>query len=826
MKSVPILFTFLCLIFCAPSLIAQNGIIKGRVIDARTQEGISFANVLVEGINTGASTDIDGYYTIEGLSPNIYNITASYLGYRKQTVPEIQVTNSKPAEVNFELKEDSESLGTVEVTTAAFYKSEESPVSLRTIGTTEIARNPGGGRDVSKVIRILPGVTTSSPARNDLLIRGGGPAENRFYLDDVEIPNINHFSTQGASGGPNSLLNVDFIREVDFYSGAFPANRGNSLSSVFNFKQKNGRDDRLGFTFTSGTSEVALSLEGPLSKNKKTTFLVSARQSFLQLLFKLIDLPFLPTYNDFQFKVRTKINENNEFYVIGLGALDNFKLNLEANKTPNQRYLLASLPVFKQWSYSLGAVYKYYKNNNAWTFVLSRNMLNNLQFKHIDNDESQLKYIDYLSQESENKFRAENTRRFGNWKLNYGIGYEFTRFTTDSRNILTINNQATTVLYNTLLNMHKYNAFGQISNTILDENLTLSFGLRLDGNSYNKAMANPFTQASPRISISYAINPAWSINFNTGVYYQLPSYTTLGYKQNNEFVNKDRLEYTRAAHIVGGVEYQTKTNTKFAVEFYHKYYTHYPFLLNQMIAFANVGNEYGVVGNAPADSRGIGRATGLEFMIQQRLFKGYYGILSYTLGKTEFQDNEGNYVPSTWDSRHIINLSFGKNWMIMNEDKFKARNEKLIAAGKAAKTKKVVTQTLDLGFNARVQTGLPYTPFNLEASALVSNWDVLGKGILDYSQLNQGRSNAFYSFDFRVDYKWFFPKWSFNLYLDIQNFPGVSSGNPVLILDQGQSGNDPVQIINAGQPNAAYRLSSIKSNKSTMIPTLGIVIQY
>ena len=825
MNYLPFIMLFL-LSFFSWNLSAQNGIIKGRVIDAQTQEGIPFANVFIEEIAKGTSTDIDGYYVIDGLSPKVYTVTASYIGYKKQSSLEIQVTNSKPEIVDFELKEDSESLGVVEVTTGAFYKSEESPVSLRTIGTTEIARNPGGGRDISKVIRILPGVTTSSPARNDLLIRGGGPAENRFYLDDVEIPNINHFTTQGASGGPNSLLNVDFIREVDFYSGAFPSNRGNSLSSVFNFKQKNGRDDRLGFTFTSGTSEVALSLEGPLTKSKNTTFLLSARQSFLQVLFKAIELPFLPTYNDFQFKVRTKLNANNEFYVIGLGALDKFKLNLDANKTPSQRYLLGNLPVFNQWSYTVGAVYKYYKGNDAWTFVLSRNMLDNVQFKHINNDESLLKYIDYHSQESENKFRVENNKRFGKWKLNYGAGYEYTRFYANSKNILTINNQATTLLYNTLLNTHKYNVFGQISKTLMDDQLTVSVGARLDGNSYNKEMQNLLKQFSPRVSVAYAITKQLSANFNLGIYYQLPSYTTMGFKQNDVLVNQERLKYIRSSHIVGGFEYLTNTNTKFAVELYHKYYQNYPFLLNQMISFANIGNEYGVVGSAPADSRGIGRASGIEFMIQQRLYKGYYGIVSYTLGKTEFQNAEGEYVPSSWDSRHIINLSFGKSWVIMNDDKFNARNEALVAAGRNPKTKKVVTQTLDAGFNARMQTGLPYTPFDEVASALVSNWDALGKGILDYTQLNQGRSKVFYSFDFRVDYKWFFPKWSFNLYLDIQNFPGLATGNPVLILDQGQSGNDPVQVINPGQPDASYRLSRIQSNKTTVIPTLGIIVQY
>lgn len=803
----------------------QSGIIKGRVVDAISNEGIGFANVLVEGTSSGAVTDDEGNYEISGLEPNLYNVSASYLGYKKKTEIEIQVTNAKPAIVDFALSEESENAPVVEVTTSAFNKTEESPVSLRTIGTAEIARNPGGGRDISKVIRILPGVTTTASFRNDLLIRGGAPNENRFFLDDVEVPNINHFATQGASGGPNGMLNVDFIREVDFFSGAFPANRGNSLSSVFNFKQKNGRDDRLGFTLTSGTSEVALSVEGPLSK--KTTFIASARQSFLQLLFKGIGLPFLPTYNDFQFKVRTRIDDRNEFYVVGLGALDKFKLNLDANETPSQRYLLNNLPVNNQWSYATGAVYRHSRENSYWTFVLSRNMLDNQIYKHLDNDESKERYIDYSSQESENKLRIENTSRFGGtWKLNYGVGYELARYYNRSKVFEVVNGVATPVFFESELYLHKYNAFGQLSNKFLKERLTVSAGLRLDGNDYNSNMSNPLRQVSPRLSLSYNILPNLAINMNGGLYYQLPAYTAMGYREGDVLANKERLDYIRSAHAVAGIEYLTKFNTKFSIEGYFKSYSNYPFLLNQQIALANLGGDFGVIGSAALDSRGEGRAYGIEFLIQQRLYKGFFGIVSYTLGKTEFKDANGNYVPSTWDSRHIVNVALGKSWTTMSSDIRTRQNEKRLAAGKSAKSGKVVAQTFDAGINVRMQTGLPYTPFDLQASALVANWDRFGRGILDYSRLNTERSPLFYAVDLRVDYKWFFEKWSFNLYFDMQNLPGVVSGAPALILDQGEDGNAPVQVVNEGQPNAAYVLRQIPAGAGTSVPTLGIIIQY
>jgi hypothetical protein len=154
-----------------------------------------------------------------------------------------------------------------------FNTKTESPNSLKTLNSTEIERLPGAGRDVSKVIAALPGVASRATFRNDIIIRGGSPGENKFYLDGIEVPNINHFATQGSSGGPVGLLNVNFIREVDFYSGAFPSNRANGLSSVLSFKQKDGNPDALITNFALGSSDAALTMDGPIGK--KVDFILS-----------------------------------------------------------------------------------------------------------------------------------------------------------------------------------------------------------------------------------------------------------------------------------------------------------------------------------------------------------------------------------------------------------------------------------------------------------------------------------------------------------------------------------------------------------------------
>ncbi len=799
-------YALLCVFFLLglTPVFSQTGTIKGKLTDALTNESIAFGNVLVLGTDKGIATDIDGNYQIEGLAPGLYDVRATYLGYKEQTQYEIQVTTARPIEVNFALEEQAEVLEEVVVKASPFRKTAESPVSLRTIGVAEIQRNPGGNRDISKVVQVLPGVTSGVAFRNDLIIRGGAANENRFYLDDVEVPNINHFATQGAGGGPVGLINVNFIREVDFYSGAFPTNRGNALSSVFQFRQRDGRSDRLGGTFMVSATDVGATLEGPIGD--KTTFLVSARRSYLQLLFKALELPFLPTYNDFQVKVKHKINEQNEISFIGLGAVDQFKLNLGANETEDQQFLLANLPVAPQWNYTNGLVYKRYRDDGFWTFVLSRNMLNNEAEKYRGNDDSTEDNLTlrYRSQEIENKFRAEDVRQIGDYKLGYGINYEYDKYNNRTFNRIFTSAGAQDIDYAADFNMHRYGFYTQASRDWFDERLVISLGIRFDGNSYSDEMSNPLQQASPRLSLSYALSPSFSFNFNTGRYFQLPSYTLLGYEEGGKLVNKENgIGYLKNYHVVAGFEWNTAANSKITIEGYYKGYQDYPLLLRDSLTLANLGGDFGVVGNEPAVPFADGRAYGIEFLFQQRLYKGFYGIFSYTLGWTQFQDKNREYVPSAWDTRNIANLAvgkrFGNNW--------------------------------EIGVNWRFQDGLPFTPF-ASSSNLVTNWNRNARGVPDYDQLNTLRQDAFSAIDLRVDKKWFFDKWSLNLFLDIENITGAAVSDTELILDRtlDENGNpigEPI-IINPDAPmdEQRYLLKELETGSGTPLPSIGIMIEF
>ena len=797
------LFSFCLLFFAiiAPlSISAQTGIIKGRISNKLTNEPLPFATVQIVGTQKGGQTDESGNYEITDLDAKLYSIKITFVGYKEVEAFEIQVTNAKPTVLNFDLEESTAGLEEVVIRAAPFKKTEESPVSLRTIGVTEIARNPGGNRDISKVIQSLPGVTAIPSFRNDLIIRGGAPNENRFYLDDIEVPTINHFSTQGASGGPVGMLNVTFLKEVDFYSGAFPSNRGNSLSSVFNFRQREGASDRWRYTGTVGSSDFGLTAEGPLSK--KTTFLASVRRSYLQFLFKAIGLPFLPTYNDAQMKIKYNLDDKNEITYTFLGAIDQFTLDTAAGTTETKRYFLDRLPVAPQWNYTNGISWKHYDKSGYWTFVASRNMLNNEAYKYKDNDEKNAKILDYKSQEIENKLRAERSTRIGNWKFLYGASLEFAKYNNFTFQTRSVGNSTIQINYTSAFDMTKYGAFAQISRKLLEDRLVLSAGARLDGNNYNSDMQNPLNQISPRFSLSYAISPELSFNFNTGIYNQLPPYPTMGFKQNDAFINKNNLKYIRASHVVAGFEFNTKSDSKVSIEGYYKKYANYPFLLREQVTLANLGGDFGVIGNEPAISKSEGRTYGIEVLFQQRLYKGFYGILAYTFGHSEFEDKNGNLTPSAWDARHTAVATLGyqlkRNW--------------------------------EVGVKFRTSTGLPYTP-DAPQSNVVAIWNASGRAISDYSNsLNTERTNGFATIDFRIDKKWFRRNATWNLYLDVQNLLGAAVRRPTTLLDRPIDANKkPIgdaPTFTDANGDLRYQTKQVNDNVGNATPSIGLQVDF
>ncbi|MDX2301930.1 MAG: TonB-dependent receptor [Microscillaceae bacterium] len=789
MRSLIILWVFY---FCFGTQIsAQNtATLKGFVKDAKTGEPLIGATVILESTSLGTSTDAEGYFTLENVEAKSYNITASYIGYENQTKFNVIVRSGANPDINFEMNEQAGAIDEIVIQANPFEKLEETPLSIQKLSREEIATYPGGNNDIAKVVQSLPGVSASVGGfRNDVIIRGGAPNENVYYLDGVEIPNINHFSTQGSAGGPVGLLNVSFFEGVTLSTASFAARYDNVLSGVLQFDQRKGNAEAYNTNIRISASEAALTLEGPLFKKKdieraKTTFIASVRRSYLQLLFQLLELPFLPDYWDYQFKLNHQIDAYNEINLIGLGSIDNFEINAEDDLTAEEQANLDQVPIIKQWTTTWGISWKRrFKNGKgAMQTTLSTNAFNNEFSRFNDNRNQTGLFFNNKSLEWESKLRYELTNFFGDWTLNSGFVVQNARYTNRTEDL--INN----INFDVASNFQRYGIFSQISRPFIQERLQASFGLRLDGNTFTDTGHEIWRTFSPRLALSYQLDPKgqWRINASVGRYFKIPPYTILGFQDNSgNFLNTDA-KYIRSDQAVLGVEYLPRSSTRFTVEGFYKRYADYPVSLKDGVSLGNLGGDFSVLGNEEVLSIGLGRSYGVEFLFQQQLQKNLYAILAYTLYWSEYTGlDKDAYLPSTWDNRHLLTFTGGyklpRNWEI---------SLRMRLIGKA-----------------------PFAPVNEEATQ-----EVYPDFVFEYERLGEQRLDVFNQTDIRIDKKWNFKGWTFNVFFEIENlFASQIPSPPVYGLNRDADGN----VI---EPRELIRINDLSN--STILPTLGIVVDF
>lgn len=786
------------LLYIAPVVVTAATVtypVRGKVIDRNSRKPVAYANVMVAGIpGKGASTDSLGIFRIEQVPPGIYRFEATCIGYVTSSTPEYIVSASTPF-IEIEMEEDANLLAAVVVTPSPFRRSIESPVSMRVIGLQEIEKSPGANRDVSRIVRAYPGVSFSPVGyRNDLIVRGGAPSENRFYMDGIEIPNINHFATQGASGGPVSIVNADLVREITFYTGAFPTNRSGALSSVLDFRLRDGNPDKQTFKATLGASEVSLSGSGHF--NDRTTYLFSVRQSYLQLLFKVLGLPFLPNFIDGQFKIKTKLTEHDELTVLALTGIDKMKLNTD-EKGEDAEYLLSYLPAIHQETFTVGAAYRHYAGKHVQSVTLSHNYLNNRNLKYRNNDDSSEDNLTLRLRSVEQKTTAlfENQTRLGQWTLKEGAELTNSIYTNNSRQLLYKGNSGNPFsLYETSLNIIGWGAFFSSGYSTRDNRFTLSTGIRMDGNNYNRSMKQLWKQLSPRLSASYKLSEQWILNGSAGLYHQLPPYTALGYKNNEGGYLNKALKYMQVTEGSIGIDWHLHDRIMVSAEGFFKRYNRIPLSLQDNIPLACKGNDYGVVGNELLASTADGMAYGLETMFRWQVSGRFNLVSSFTLYKSEYRNHSGDkYIPSAWDNRFILNMSgtynLPKRWSI---------GGKLSYIG-----------------------GAPYTPYDEEKSSLVEAWNAKGQPYYDYSLYNTGRLPDFAQLDIRADKSFYLRRCMVGIYLDLQNVTGSKLKQPDVIMSTGVIENP-----SAPASEQRYKMKYLKQESGTLLPTLGITVEF
>jgi hypothetical protein len=464
--------------------------------------------------------------------------------------------------------------------------------------------------------------------------------------------------------------------------------------------------------------------------------------------------------------------------------------------------------MINQWSYTFGSSLKRITNRGFWNLSLSRNSLNNQADKYLNNDNPNDADLTFRirSVETENKLRWDATTNFDKLTLSYGVMTQYISFTNDLFQILraagidSAGNSvpAITITNKTELNFVRYGGFIQAGSRLLNNRLSVSAGIRIDGNSLSNSESNPFKQWSPRISTGFAISSKINWNASVGLYHRLPSYTQLAFANPvNGNVNPGK--YIQSTHYVTGFEYLPKSTTRFTLEGFYKSYRNYPISINDGISLANKGTEFGAIGNEPIDQSGTGRAYGFEFFAQQKLTKKLFGVFSYTLFWSEFTGKNKKLAPASWDNRHLISLTagykLGRNW--------------------------------EIGVKFRYQGEAPFTPYDEVASR--NNYLTLGTGVFDYTRLNTQRLPAFHSGDLRIDKKWNFKKITFDLFLDVQNFYGSKSTGVDAYTFKRTADNSAFETTDnlPLQPNGSNATPILLRNiDGNVLPTIGFIVEF
>jgi hypothetical protein len=703
----------------------NNGIITGKITDKANNKPLTGMNVRLVGTKLGAVSDKSGGFKISNLEPGLYSLQITGIGYSPYNADNIQVTNAKPVSLDIEMKETVIQTKGIEVVSDYFERNIENSTSTQSLSSQEIRRSPGAQEDVLRATQLLPGVGISSAGRNDLVVRGGAPFENLFMVDNFEVPNINHFGSQGSTGGPLSLINIDFVEDVKFSSGAYPAKYGDKTSSITHINLRHGNEDAFGGMLNLSATGFGLNLEGPLSE--KGSFWVSARRSYLDLIFKAAGFAFIPEYWDFQGKVSYNIDSKNTLSFLTISALDYVTLN---NENEDNLFKNSRVAVPNQNQYFSAITWKHFFENGYLNTTLGETLTN---YEISQNDSTGISVFKNKSKEAETALKFDLFFQL-NKNTNLSLGNQ-TKFASSLDYDIIIPGNLRSDSQGNQFPFTTDTSFTNLRNgTYADFSQSFggfqySAGLRFD--YYNNLEEKSYI--SPRFSIGYQFNDISLISISGGRFYQSPSYIwTIG-----DFINSD-LKAIRADQIVFSFQHQPREDVRVQIELYQKWYNDYParvfrpYSVLSPSGFDDITSDipYGL---EPLLSSGIGYSRGIELFIQKKYSEiPFYGLLSITLSDTKFKSIKGDYIEGAYNTPLIINVTagyrIGKNWEI---------------SGKF-----------------RYSTGLPTTPF-----------DSTGK--LIFSEYNQGEKFPdYHGLDMRLDKRWNFSSLSLTTYIDVQNVYG------------------------------------------------------
>lgn len=732
-------YIFLLLCLTTVCLFAQNyGILQGKVVDKSTQKPIPFANVILTGTSYGAATNQNGEFKIQNIPIGRYTLRVSYLGYNTYVNPDIVISTGQPVNLLIEMNESIIQLKEEAIVKGElFQKDFREIVSTHNLNYEEVRRSPGAAGDLNRVLLSFPSVLQSTDNRNDLLVRGGNPSEVLYLVDNIEVPNINHFGTQGSGGGAMGIINVNLIREVNFSAGGFPVKYGDKLSSIVDIKLREGSRENYYGDINMSMAGFGAILEGPISQ--RGSFLFSARRSYLDIIAKLNATgvgasSVIPNYSNFQGKIVYDLDSMNQVSIVALGGFD--RVRYQENE-----YNL--IPFFKKYKIkndqdelATGINFRTLWSDKVYSLMTISNSYN-FFFTDVFLLRTGLIFYRNTSYERENHFKLEvNFKPYPDFEFSLGGGLKLINFSHDviyAGDTLFIRNDSEidTLIYSTLdyssnIKSRKYFLFGQVTNWFR-EKIKTTFGIRYDYFS----LVEEKSIFSFRGGLSYYFTPITNLNLFYGVYYQNPPYIWLSADETSK-----RLKQMKTTHLILGFEHLFSEDLKLSIELYNKIYSQIPTSKTaKFIIATNEGVDYGPFLMANLSSNGSGYARGIEFTLQKKLMNKIYGIVSFAKSTIRFTAEDGIERPGSFDYQNVFTFIFG----YIPDEKY------------------------EFSIKWRYLGGRPYTPFDENLSRIYN------RGVLDFSRINSIRYPSYHRLDLRVDRRWHFKKWNIVTYFELQN---------------------------------------------------------
>ncbi len=672
--------------------------IRGIITDHDTQSPLIGANVIIENTDPvkGAVSDLNGEFRIENVPIGRINLKITFLGFEDQTLPNILVSSGKEVVLQIELIESLNKLEEVVVLgkqNKLDVLNDMALVSARSFSVEETKRFAGAIDDPARMVSAFAGVNINAEGNNDIVVRGNSPKGVLWRLDGIEIPNPNHFSDEGATGGPINALNSAMLGNSDFFTGAFSPEYGNAVSGVFDMKLRNGNNEKREYSIMASVIGLDATVEGPFKKGYSGSYLANYRYSTLSLLDQtgLVDFSGVPKYQDASFKLVLPFGKSHVFSLLGLGGMSSISQEEKDDKN-NNRILWTSEA--KANLGFVGFTHTYLINDKTYLKSSISGATTKLVAEFDIPDESDELYNVSNTDFVKTDFKAASTLNFkGNAKNKFKAGFILSRlgylmkanywsFQTDQLEPTIDQNGNSYTLQGFVSWKYRFN-----------ESVSMVSGLH-----YLHFFLNNSFSVEPRVAFKWKLLNNQTINAGIGVHSKTESvaiYLAEQQQLDGTFTipNKE-LGIGKAAHFVLGYEKLLGPLTHLKVDFYYQYLYGVPVENESRSTFSLLNQQSGYTTRSLVN-KGTGNNYGVEITIERFFKKGFYYLGTVSLYKSLYTAIDGIERKSAWDGNYVFNLLGGKEWKI----------------GKREKNRTFF-------FNAKIALigGSRYTPIDLEAS--------------------------------------------------------------------------------------------------------------